>query len=77
MMRIVPAFNEIEHYQLRLYLRLEMNTIAQVALGRSEEALTHRVVIAAGHRAHGALLASVPSAQPGPIEVYRQPWSEW
>ena len=51
-LRVVPAFDEIEHGDLGLGLGLEATPIEQLALESGKEALGHRVVEAIAHRAH-------------------------
>ncbi len=61
-MRVVPAFDELEHRDARLDLRAEAVAIKKLALERGEEALAHRVVVCVADRSHRWPHAGLPAA---------------
>ncbi len=63
-MGIVPALDEVEDRHAGLGLGVKRLLIEQLALERGKEALTHRVVVAVGHGAHGRSNPGLLAAQP-------------
>src|ERR1700722_5145059 len=63
-MRVVPAFDELEHRDFGVSAGREAPTDEQLALKRSVEALAHRVVVAIPNRTHRRPDACFPTTLP-------------
>jgi hypothetical protein len=75
-MRVVPAFDEIEHRRAGLDLGFETLAVEQLALEGREKTLAHGVIEAITHRAHrrlhAGLLATFAKSERGVLSGFKR-----
>ena len=75
-MRVVPAFQEVEHGEPGLGLGREPAAVEEFTLEGREEALTHRVIVGVADRAHRGPHTGRLTPEAEGEGLYWQPWSE-